>query len=61
MNVLHNMQLELNELVRLVRLSERYCTSVAAKPELASTQSHASELERELRIAEISRRYGITS
>lgn len=48
-------------LVGLVRQSERYCASVASRPELATAESHAQEVQRELRIAELSARYGITT
>lgn len=61
MSVLDTMRLELNELVRLVRESERYCVSVAHQPELASDSSHKKELARELRIIELSTRYGVTA
>lgn len=55
------MRKELSELVGLVRQSERYCTSIADRPELASDSSHAVEVQREQRIAELSAKYGITS
>ncbi|CAG9236226.1 conserved hypothetical protein [Burkholderia gladioli] len=61
MNVFEQMRSDLNELVKLVRESERYCASVAAKPELASEESHAKELGRERRIIELSVRYGVTA
>lgn len=54
------MQTELSELVKLVRQSERYCTTVAERPHLATAESHGQELLREQRIAELSRVYGIT-
>lgn len=53
------MQTELSELVRLVRQSERYCTTVAERPDLATADSHGQELLREQRIAELSAIYGI--
>lgn len=61
MSVLDTMRLELNELVRLVRESERYCASVAHRPELASSSSHNKELARALRIIELSARYDVTA
>lgn len=59
--IFENMRKELSELVSLVRLSERYCTSVAARPELASHELHALEIQREHRIAELTARYGIVT
>lgn len=59
--VFENIQHELSELVGLVRQSERYCASVATCPELATSESHALEVQREHRIAELSERYGITT
>lgn len=59
--VFENIQKELSELVGLVRQSERYCASVAMRPELATSESHALEVQREHRIAELSARYGITN
>ena len=59
--VFESIQKELSELVGMVRQSERYCASVATRPELATDESHALELQREHRIAELSARYGITS
>ena len=59
--VFENMRKELSELVGLVRQSERYCTSIADRPELASDSSHAVEVQREQRIAGLSAKYGITS
>lgn len=59
--VFERMQKELSELVGLVRQSERYCATVAARPELATAESHSLEVQREHRIAELSARYGITS
>lgn len=61
MSVFDTMRTELNELVKLVRESERYCTSVASRPDLASAESHAKEVQREHRIAELSGRFGITA
>lgn len=61
MSVFDNMRTELSELVRLVRESANYCTAVAAKPDLASVESHDKEITREQRIAELSRLYGITT
>lgn len=58
--IFEKMQAELSELVKLVRQSERYCTSVAERPMLATAESHALEVHREHRIAELSRLYGIT-
>jgi len=59
--VFDDMKKELNELVNLVRKSERYCTMIAAQPELATDATHALEIEREIRIAELSVKYGISS
>lgn len=59
--VFENIRKELSELIRLVRQSERYCTTIAARPELATAETHAKEVQREQRIAELSARYGITS
>ena len=59
--VFENMRKELSELVGLVRLSERYCTSVSVRPDLATDESHATEVKREQRIAELSAKFGITS
>ena len=59
--VFEKVQKELSELVGLVRQSERYCASVATRPELATSESHALEVQREHRIAELSARYGITT
>ena len=59
--VFENMRKELSELVGLVRMSERYCTSVAARPDLATDESNATEVKREQRIAELSAKLGITS
>ncbi len=56
-----NMQKELTELVSLVRQSASYCATVASRPELATSESHTLEVEREHRIAELSARYGITT
>jgi hypothetical protein len=61
MHVLETMRLEISELVRLVRESERYCTSIAQRPNLASDSSHKKELAREHRINELSARYGVTA
>lgn len=49
--VFENIQKELSELVGLVRQSERYCASVATRPELATAESHTLELQREHRYA----------
>ena len=59
--VFENMRKELSELVGLVRMSERYCTSVSARPDLATDESNATEVKREQRIAELSAKFGITS
>ena len=59
--VFENIQKELSELVGLARQSERFCASVATRPELATAESHTLELQREHRIAELSARYGITT
>jgi len=61
MNTFDRMRAELSELMRLVRESASYCTAVAAKPELATTESHAKEIQREHRIADLTRTYGITA
>lgn len=37
------------------------CASVASRPELATSDSHALEVQREHRIAELSARYGIST
>lgn len=59
MIIFESMRRELSELVRLVRESANYCASVAFRPELASSESHAVELRREQRIAELRSRYGL--
>lgn len=59
MNIFFSMGRELSELVRPVRESANYCTSVANRPELASPDSHELELRREQRIAELRSRYGL--
>lgn len=59
--IFENMKKELSELVGLVRQSERYCASVASRPDLATDNTHALEVQREHRIAELSARYGITT
>lgn len=59
--VFESIQKELSELVGMVRRSERYCAAVASRPELATAESHALEVQREHRIAELSARYGITT
>lgn len=56
-----DMSRDVTELVRLVRESERYCTSVAARPELATAESGQTEVQREHRIAELSRHLGVTA
>jgi len=61
MSLLEELREEINELVRLVRLSERYLTSIAANPKLASDATHAEEIAREVRIGELRRRLGVTS
>ncbi|MEJ8852738.1 hypothetical protein [Variovorax rhizosphaerae] len=61
MNVFETMRSDLNELVRLVRASERYCTTIAARPGLASSETHQVELAREHRINELWSRYGVTA
>lgn len=60
MVMFEKMKTELSELVRLVRQSERYCTMVAERPELATADSHGQELQREQRIAELTRLYEIS-
>lgn len=59
--VFANIQKELSELIGLVRQSERYCAAVASRPELATAESRALEVQREHRIAELTARYGITA
>jgi len=59
--VFEKLRKELSELVGPDRMSERYCTSVAARPNLATAESHATEVKREQRIAELSPKFGITS
>ncbi len=59
--VFEKIQKELSELVGLVRQSERYCASAASRPELTTSESHALEVQREHRIAELSARYGIST
>lgn len=59
MTIFDSMRRELSELVRLVRESANYCTSVASRPELASPDSHELELRREQRIAELRSKYGL--
>lgn len=59
--IFENMRKEISELVNLVRQSERYCTSVVSRPDLATEASHAIEVQREQRIAELSAKYGISS
>ncbi|MDL5034442.1 hypothetical protein QRD43_21240 [Pelomonas sp. APW6] len=61
MGIYDEMRRDLNELVSLVRQSERYMTSISANPKLASEATHTAELQREHRIAELSARYGITA
>ncbi|MGP3508390.1 hypothetical protein FRC97_00215 (plasmid) [Paracidovorax citrulli] len=61
MNAFEVIKKELSELVGLVRESERYCVTVASRPDLATAETHALELGRERRIAELSARYGITT
>lgn len=61
MTIFDEARREMNELVRLVRQSERYLTSIAHKPELASAESHAAEIKREHQIADLSARLGVTS
>ena len=61
MSIYDDMRRDVTELVRLVRESERYCTSVAAKPDLATAASSEAEVQREHRIAELSRHLGVTA
>ncbi|CAN7744481.1 hypothetical protein LJR118_006704 [Acidovorax sp. LjRoot118] len=61
MMIFESMRRELSELVRLVRESANYCTSVSSRPELASPESHALEIQREHRIAELRARFGLDS
>ncbi len=61
MNAFEQLRSDMNELVRLVRVSERYLTSIAANPQLATDETHAKEIQRELRMAELSSRLGVTA
>ncbi len=61
MSVFEKMASDLTELVKLVRLSERYCAAVAQRPELATSETHREEVNREHRISELSSLYGISS
>lgn len=61
MSLLDTLKSDMNELIRLVRASERYGASIAIKPELASEASHATEIEREHRIVELKARLGVTA
>lgn len=61
MVIFESMRRELSELVRLVRDSASYCATVSREPGLITTASHAAELQREQRIAELRARYGLES
>ena len=61
MTIFDEIRRDRNELVHLVRQSERYLTSIAAKPELASDETHKAEIQREHRIAEQSKHLGVTA
>lgn len=61
MSVFDNMKRDMSELVRLVRESASYCTAVAARPELATAESHSKEIVREQRIAELTHLYELST
>lgn len=50
---------DMEKLLKLVRESVAYCTSINLRPELASEQSHQKELAREVEIVELQRRLGV--
>jgi hypothetical protein len=60
MSIYDDMRSDVTELVRLVRESERYCTSVGLQPSLATEDSHLVEQRREHRISELSRHLGVS-
>lgn len=60
MNVFEKAKSDLSELIKLVRESERYLAGIHANPKLATDETHAKEMAREHRIAELSARYGVT-
>jgi len=60
MSLFDEIRSDTNELVQLVRLSERYLTATAANPQLATDSNHATEIERERPIVELSTRLGVT-
>lgn len=60
MNAFEELRSDLNELIRLVRISERYLAAIAADRTLATDEMHAKEIQREKRIAELSQRLGVT-
>jgi len=53
------MKSDLEELLRLVRESERYCQCVALCPDLASDETHQKEVKREHRINELLHKFGV--
>lgn len=61
MSLIDEMRNNTTELIRLVRESAIYCATVAARPDLATAESHQKEVAREVRISELSRRLGITA
>ncbi len=61
MNLFDEIRGDINELVNLVCESQNYRTSVVMKPKLATDESHKKEIQRQLRISELSRNLGLTS
>lgn len=47
------------QLLKLVRESATYCTTISIRPELATDHSHQTEIEREKKIVELKTRLGV--
>lgn len=61
MNAFEQLRSDMNELVHLVRASERYLTSISANRQLATDETHAKAIQRELRMVELSSRLDVTA
>lgn len=61
MNAFEQLRCDMNELIRRVRISERYLTAIAANPKLATDETHAKEIERARRMCELSARLGVSA
>lgn len=59
MSLFDEMKRDMQELLGLVKASENYCATIAVKPDLASDESHSTEVAREHRIVELKGRLGL--